>query len=173
MINTKPLLLCVLLLLCLTVPTAHAAPFTSSHGYTVTPPSGWHLNATGSSGNDVVIYTNSDGTPEIPTPNFGVRIGPQGKIKTLDIAKQGMVGSYRKGYPSLVLVSQAYSSVTGKPDLDTTFLIGRPGHLTRIRQVLVLQSASVYFFTAACPDRIHDKYDAIFAQILASVHWKS
>ena len=166
--------LCLVFCLCFVGASVSAAPFVSPRGYSITPPTAWHLDSSGSSGNDVVIFAdkNSDSPPGTPAPNFGVRIGPQGKVKTLDIAKRGMIPAYRKGYPNVVLVSQTYSSVGGKPDLDTTFLIGSPGGLTRIRQVLVLKEKLVYFFTSACPDKVHAKYDPIFAQMLASVRWK-
>ena len=53
---------CLAFCLCFAAAAASAAPFTSPHGYTVTPPPGWHSNSTGASGNDVVIYTDNDST---------------------------------------------------------------------------------------------------------------
>jgi|GEM_PF-3441993 len=166
--------LCFSLCLCLTAALASAAPFVSSHGYILTPPPGWHTDQSGSSGNDIVIFTDKgrDSPQGVVTPNLGVRIGPQGKVTTLGIAKQGLIPLYKKGYPNVVLVSQTYSLLGGQKDLDTTFLIGEGMALTRMRQVLVIKNHLVYFFTSATPNKVHAKYDPAFAQILASVRWK-
>ena len=166
---------CLAFCLCIAAAAASAAPFTSPRGYMVSPPPDWHVDSTGSSGNDVVIYTHkNDGDPVgTPAPNFGVRIGPQGEVTTLEFAKRGLIPFYRKGYPNLVLVSQTYSRLDKERDLDTTFLVGNSKTPTRIHQVLVLRNHQVYFFTSACAEQIHLKYDPIFAQMLASVHWKS
>ena len=142
--------LCLVFCLCFAGASVSATPFVSPRGYGITPPAGWHVDSSGSSGNDVVIFAdkNSDSSPGTPAPNLNVRMGPQDKLKTLDIAKRGMIPAYRKGYPNLVLVSQTYSSVGGKPDLDTTVLVGSPGGLTRIHQVLVLKENLFTFLPA-------------------------
>ena len=78
-------------------------------------PTGWHGDQSGSSGNDVVVFAdkNSDTSQGAVTPNLGVRIGPQGKVTTLEIAKHGLIPMYKKGCPNLVLVSQTYSLLGG------------------------------------------------------------
>ena len=164
---------CFVLAICLTARIACAEPFSSSRGYHISSLPGWHIDSSGATGNDVIIYTEkSKDIPEgMPEPNLNVRIGPQGGLTTLEIAKRGIIKFYQKAYPNLRLLSQAYSSLGNVRDLDTVFLVGSPHKSIRIHQVLVLKNHSVYFFTSACPEQVHGKYDPFFSQMLKSVRW--
>ena len=43
--------------------------------------------------------------------------------------------------------------------------------MMRLRQVLVIKSGTLYFFTCVSPEEVHGKYDKAFDDILRSVRW--
>ncbi len=170
--NTKFLPLCVSLCTCLMAASASAAPFISSHGYSLTPASGWRVNPSHSPDDDVVIEHRQDAAAA-GKPNFQVDVTALGGHVTLETLKPVVISDYQKKFPGLVTKSQTFSFLGGVRDLDLVFTQTRSGIPLRLHQVYVLKNGLAYIFTAAYPEKTHTKYDGAVAQMLASVRWKS
>ncbi len=172
--NTKTLrTACLSFCACLLAALASAAPFVSPHGYTLTPPAGWQVDHTSMPDNDVTIFAGTGSPGDILRAIFGIKIVPSSSSLTLESFKPLMARELHESFPRATIVSQTYSSVGGVRALDTTFTHSKNGGLVRDRQLVVLKNRSVYFFSAVCTDKLHTKYDPLFAQMVSSVRWKS
>jgi len=148
-----------------------AGPITSPKGYTLTSPQGWRTDASGRTGNDLVVFT-LDPADKF-TPNLNVRLGQAGPHDTLESAKVFFNKSYPARFPHWKPVSQGFSAIGSRRALDTTatVFIGSPGRLMRMRQALVIRGRMLFFFTCVSPEEAHAKYDKAFNDILRSVRW--
>ncbi len=174
--NTNLRNVCFSFCLCLVAALASAAPFSSPHGYSLTLPPGWHVEAGGASGDSDDRFSLAPSAAHAPgtgTPNMDVSAQPmQGGVALEDFKK--LLGPlYKKKFPGIVIVSQTYSTVGGVRGLDTVFIKPQSGLKVRVRQIYALKSGSLYIFTAAYPEKVHAKYDPIISQMLSSVHWKA
>lgn len=164
---------------CFAAPTAHAAPYISLHGYSITPPPGWHLSTTRSTTRSRISYdVVFECTKNIAVdgaPNLSVDVKPisSGGGVTLERLAPAIALADTKHFPGSVIKSETYSLLGGVRDLDIVVVIRQRGTLLRFRQVFVLKSGSSYVFTAICPEKAHAKYDPAVAQMLNSVRWKS
>ena len=165
--------LCCSLALCLTAALASAAPFVSPHGYLLTPPPGWRIDNSSTSGNDLSLLAPRGSAAGLPlVPAFAVKITPGSGNLTVEDLNQPLADGYRKTFAPATILSEIYSTVGGLRAINIVLTHPRNGSLVRDYQSVVIKGKSIYFFTAVCPDRVHAKYDGVFAQILASVCWK-
>lgn len=176
--NTKSLLFCVLLLLWLTVPAAHAAPFTSPHGYSLSVPAGWHIKSPSMSGDDADVVVNQQAAVggQMTTPLFQVQFRPLDVPATaanLAAINHGALATVRQSFPDLKVLSQTSSTLGGVRDLDCVFTATANGLPLRFHEVLVMKNKGALTFTSICPRQVYPRYAAAYAQMLASVHWKS
>jgi len=162
---------CFSFCLWLTAALASAAPFVSPHGYSFSPPSGWKVDRSHSDGEDVSLFALQGSAALVLAPAFSVKFTPASSDITLDDLKQPLADGYRKSFSQIKILSETYTTVGGLRALSIVFTHPKDGSLIHDRQSIVLKNHFFYFFTAVCPDKVHAKYDPIFAKMLSSVHW--
>ena len=146
-----------------------AVPFTSTHGYTVTPPPGWTVSSRADDDVQFIFLAGAvDGLP----PSVTIRVGASPPGMTMASLTAMLVAGFKKGPPNTVILSQTSSSLGGIPDLDTSFVSTKQGRRFRARMVYVLKNKLTYIIIAACPEKTHARYEASITQMLASFHWK-
>lgn len=161
---------CCSVSLCLMAAFASAAPFVSTHGYTVTPPPGW---AVSSEAGDDAYFVFPAGALNGLTPSviIRVRVSPSGMTTASLTAK--LVAGFKRAPPNTVILSQKSSSLGGLPDLDTSFQATKQGRRFHCRMVYVLKNKFTYIIIAAFPEKTHARYEASITHMLASFHWNT
>ena len=161
---------CCYVCLCLMAAAASAAPFVSSHGYTVTPPPGWAVNSVAE---DDANFVFPAGVLEGLTPSVIIKAGVSPLGMTMASLTAKLVLGFKTGPPHTVLLSQTSSSLGGVPDLDTIFAATKQGRRFRCRMVYVLKNKFTYIIIAAYPEKTHARYDVSITHMLASFHWNA
>ena len=169
--------LCLTLGLGLTAALASAAPFTSSHGYSLSVPAGWHVAspALPTDDADIALSQRVAVGNRRTTPMFQVQfrfVDARVTSANLKAINQGALFAVRQRFPDLKVLSQTFSTLDGVHDLDCVFTATANGLPLRFHEVLVVKNRGVFTFTSICPNQIYPRYAAAYAQMLSSIRWK-
>ncbi len=163
---------------CLAASAASAVPFSSPRGYSLSVPAGWHVQPHLVAGDDANVAVNQKiavgGRMTMPILQIQFRSSDSPMTSaSLEAINQGVLSSVRQHFPDLKVLSQTRLTLGGVPDLDCVFTATTNGIPMRFHEVLVVRHNAASTFTCICPAQIYPRYAAAYAQMLASVHWKS
>ena len=157
-------------LLTIAIPTVHAEPFQSSHGYEITGASGWTVKSPTGMAADVYIITHPvNGF----AANLNVVVTPGEKGETLQSIHDLIRSHYSKMFTNFYITGERLSKLGGDPsyEITATYSTGTPSKTLRMHQVFVLRAGLDYIFTCTDTDKHYPKCLPQFATMLGSVHW--
>ena len=150
--STLPIISLVLLLI---AAPATAAPFTSSKGYSITPPKGWTANRSGTMGTDAMFIAKPKNGV---TANINVVVTKAAPGDTIQAARAQINQTYPRLFNQFKWIARGNTTVDGAPALFNTvnYSIGTPPHRMWAHQIVALKNGMLYSFT--CTTLNKDKH---------------